>query len=68
MNEEFRRQNRQPCESLYDMPALRRVLMVGAIPELCGDLSELDQSLLTFGLDPLRIAGVPVVPPEEVEV
>ncbi len=67
MNDDFRKV-RALGEPLVTIPALKRVLMVGAVTEADGSLSLTDRSLLRYGLEPLRETGLPVVSDEEIEV
>ena len=67
MNDDFRKVIALG-EPLLTIPALKRVLMVGAVTEADGSLSLPDRSLLRYGLEPLRETGLPVVSDEEIEV
>lgn len=67
MNEAFSK-SRTPGEPLVNIPALRRVVMVGAVTDPDGNLSITDRSLLRYGLEPLRETGLPVVSDEEIEI
>ena len=68
MNDEFRKIRDQPTQSLRNIPALGRVLMVGAVPDADGRLSMTDSSLLRYGLEPLRDKGLPILPDEQLDV
>lgn len=67
MNEHFSK-SKGVGGPLVEIPALRKVLMVGAIVEADGNLSLSDRSLLRFGLEPLRTTGLPVAPDEQIEM
>lgn len=53
---------------MLELSPLRKVLMVGAIIEESGALSDVDRALLEFGIDPLRKAGLPVAPDADIAV
>lgn len=66
MNQHFSNSTGGGGGPLIDIPALQKVLMVGAVRGPDGGLSMVDRNLFRFGLQPLRDTGLPVVSDEEI--